>query len=76
MAATFPNGSTFAISAALTGPKSVTAITNANPGVASSTAHGFANGKILVGSFPGRLDLRPFRVANTAAVRAKNRFGV
>jgi hypothetical protein len=66
MASTFPNGSTFAISAALTGSKVVTAITNASPGVAASTAHGFANGKILVGTFPSRLDQRPFRVANTA----------
>lgn len=66
MSATFPNGSTFAISSALSGSKIVTAITNADPGVGASTAHGFANGKILVGNFPGRLDQRPFRVANTA----------
>ncbi len=65
MASIFPNGSTFAISAALSGSKVVTAITNANPGVASSTAHGFSDGDILVGTFPGRLDQRPFRVDNS-----------
>ena len=67
MAAIFPNGSTFAISAALAAAKTITAITNANPGVASSTAHGFTNGSIVVLGNPSRLDQRPVRVANSAA---------
>lgn len=64
MASIFPNGSTFAISAALSGSKAVSSITNASPGVATATTHGFTNGDILVGTFPSRLDQRPFRVAN------------
>jgi len=67
MAAIFPNGTTFAISGSPAAPKTVTAITNANPGVASSTAHGFTNGGILLLSMPSRLDQRVVRVANSAA---------
>lgn len=67
MSAIFPNGSTFAISGALEAVKAVTSISNANPGVASSTAHGFANGDILVLSNPSRLDQRVVRAANIAA---------
>lgn len=67
MAAIFPNGTTFAISASPAAAKTVTAITNANPGVASSTAHGFTNGGIVLLSMPSRLDQRVVRVANSAA---------
>lgn len=67
MAALFPNGSTFAISGTLEAAKTVTAISNANPGVASSTAHGFANGDIIVLGNSSRLDQRVVRAANIAA---------
>lgn len=66
MAALFPNGSTFAISGALEAAKIVTAITNANPGEATSTAHGLTNGDILVLGNPSRLDQRVVRVADSA----------
>ena len=39
---TLPNGSTISISTGFDTPKTVSAITNANPGVATSTAHGYA----------------------------------
>lgn len=48
MSAKLPDGSIVALSTTLGSPKTVTAISNANPGVASSTAHGFANGDILL----------------------------
>ncbi len=66
MSASFPNGTVFAISAALAAAKTVTAISNANPGVASATSHGYANGDIVVLSNTSRLDQRPARVANQA----------
>jgi hypothetical protein len=64
MSAIFPNGSTFAISGTLEAAKTVTAISNANPAVASAAAHGFANGDILVLGNPSRLDQRVVRAAN------------
>lgn len=67
MSATFPNGTIFALATTLAAAKTVTAITNANPGVASSTAHGYADGSILLLSMPSRLDQRVVRVDNTAA---------
>lgn len=48
MAAQFPNGTIFSLGTVLGTAVPVTAITNANPGVASATAHGFADGDILV----------------------------
>lgn len=49
--------------------KTLTAITKASTGVASSTAHGFANGAIVVLAITGmvELDKRLARVANAAA---------
>lgn len=67
MSATFPNGTIFALATTLAAAKSVTAITNANPGVATSTAHGYANGDILLLNMPSKLDQRAVRVAATAA---------
>lgn len=67
MSASFPNGTTFAISAALAAAKTVTGISNANPGVASAATHGYANGDIVVLGNSGRLDGRPVRVANQAS---------
>lgn len=49
--------------------KTITAITKANPGVASSDAHGYANGDIVVLTINGmyQLDQKVVRVANVAA---------
>jgi hypothetical protein len=66
MSALFPNGSTFAISGTLEAAKVVTAITNANPGEATSTSHGYTDGDILVLGNPSRLDQRVVRAAGVA----------
>lgn len=49
--------------------KTITALTNANPGVATSTAHGFTNGQYVELTLPGwpTLDKKVIRVANVAA---------
>lgn len=44
MAVSLPNGVTFAIATTYGSAKTISAITNADPGVASSTAHGFSDG--------------------------------
>jgi len=44
MSVSLPNGSTVAIASGYGSPVTITAITNANPGVASATAHGFSDG--------------------------------
>lgn len=68
MASSFPNGTVFSISTVAAAADVVTAITNASPGVASSTAHGNADGAILIVTAAStRLDQRPVRVASTAA---------
>jgi len=48
MAVSLPNGSTIEISSGFGSAKTVSAITNANPGVASSTAHGYTDGDYVV----------------------------
>lgn len=63
----FPNGTIFSIGTSYAATKAVTGITNANPGVASSTAHGYANGNILLLGMPSRLDNRVVRVSGSAA---------
>lgn len=64
MSVKLPNGALFSIASAYGAPKTVTALTNANPGVASSIAHGFTNGDILeVTSGWTRLDGRVARVS-------------
>lgn len=66
MSVSLPNGSLVAISSGYGSAKTVSAITNANPGVASSTAHGFANGDILeVTSGWSRLTDKIVRVASS-----------
>lgn len=50
-----PNGAKLAIATTLGTAKVVTAVTNANPAVASSTAHGLTDGAILLASAPGWL---------------------
>jgi hypothetical protein len=67
MAVSLPNGVTIALATAYGSAKTVTAITNANPGVATSTSHGLANGAYLaVTSGWSRLGDRIVRVSGTA----------
>lgn len=47
MAVSLPNGVTLSLATAYGSAKTVSAVTNANPGVASSTAHGLSAGAIL-----------------------------
>lgn len=58
-----------AMQSALDAAKTITAITKANPAVATSTAHGFANGDIVILSVQGmwQLDTRTARVANVTS---------
>lgn len=68
MSLKLPDGSTLAIESALGAPLTVSSITNANPAVATSTAHGLANGDVIkLTSGWNRLNGRVFRVANVAA---------
>lgn len=58
-----------AMQSALDAAKTITAITQANPGVASSTAHGYTNGDYVYLEVQGmhQLNGRVARVANVAA---------
>lgn len=47
MSVKLPNGSTVAIAAAYGAVRTISAISNANPGVAASVAHGFADGTFI-----------------------------
>ncbi|MBO9717524.1 MAG: phage tail protein [Pseudoxanthomonas sp.] len=47
MSVSLPNGSTVAIASGYGSAKTISAISNANPGVASSTAHGFTDGDYI-----------------------------
>jgi hypothetical protein len=68
MAYNLPNGSTFDFASAYAAAKTVTTISNANPAVASSTAHGYAEGDIIVlTSAWSKLTNRPFRVGAVTA---------
>lgn len=67
MASSFPNGAAIALGTTLASARTITAISNANPGVASSTAHGYTNGDILLLSMPSRLDQRVVRVSGSVA---------
>lgn len=61
-----PNGSTMDLASTYAVAKTVTAISNANPAVVSSTAHGYSNGDIieLTSGWTG-LNGRLFRVASS-----------
>ncbi len=48
MSSFFPNGTIFSIGTVYAAPKNVTAISNANPGVVSATAHGLTTGDPFV----------------------------
>jgi hypothetical protein len=58
-----------AMQSALAATKTITAITKANPGVVSSTAHGYANGNYVLLSVTGmwQVDGKVVRVANQSA---------
>lgn len=68
MAVQLPNGVIISLATAYGAPKAVTAITNANPGVASSAAHGMSNGALIeVASGWQKVNERIVRVAATAS---------
>lgn len=64
MSSSFPNGTIFSIGTTYGSPKTITQITNDNPGVATSATHGLSSGDILLLSMPSRLDQRVARVDN------------
>lgn len=63
------SGVAVAVQSALGANKTITAITKANPGVASSTSHGIANGAYVLLTIVGMYQVhnRVLRVANQAA---------
>lgn len=68
MAVSLPNGSLVAIGSAVGTATAFTAITNANPAVATATAHGLSNGDVvIITSGWSRINGKVFRVANVAA---------
>ena len=67
MAVSLPNGSLVAIASGYGSVLTVSGITNANPAVATSTAHGLANGDFIeITSGWSRLTNKIVRVANVA----------
>lgn len=68
MSAYFPNGTIFAIGTAYAATKTISAVSNANPGVATSTAHGYSDADILLlaGMPSAKLDGRVVRVSGSA----------
>ena len=68
MSVSLPNGSLVHIASGIGSVLTVSAVTNANPAVATSTAHGMSNGDYIE-LFSGwsRLNNRVFRIANVAA---------
>lgn len=68
MSVKLPNGGSFAIASAYGSAITVTGITNANPAVATATAHGLSNGDVIeVTSGWSKLNNRVVRVANVTA---------
>lgn len=67
MAYSLPNGSTFDVAATYSTEKTITAISNANPAVVTSAAHGLTEGDIvLLTSSWVKLNNRAFRVGTVA----------
>lgn len=65
--AALPNGTTYFVASAHGSTLTVSDITNANPPVCTSTAHGLSNGDIVeITSGWARLNRRSFKVANVA----------
>lgn len=58
-----------AMQSALAAAKTITAVTKANPGVATSTAHGYTNGQAVLLKAQGmyQIDYKVVRVANVTA---------
>ena len=68
MSVALPNGAIIAIASGYATALTVSAVANANPGVATSTAHGLANGDFVeVSSGWGRLDQKVVRVSGITA---------
>lgn len=68
MAVKLPNGATVHIATALAAEKKVTAASNAGEAVLTATAHGFANGDlVLLTSGWGKLNERVFQIADVKA---------
>ena len=68
MAVALPNGAIVAIASGYGANLAVSAITNASPGVATSTAHALVNGDFVeVSSGWGRLDQKVVRVSGVTA---------
>lgn len=68
MSVTLPNGALVHIASGTGSALTISALTNANPAVATSTAHGLANGDFVVlTSGWSRLTDRTIRVANVTA---------
>lgn len=68
MAAKLPDGAIVSLATTYASAITITAVTNANPGVASATAHGLANGDLVyVVSGWSNLNNRIVRVASSAA---------
>lgn len=68
MAARLPDGAILTLSTSFDTPKAVSAISNANPGVATAAAHGFTNGDlVLMSSGWSNLTNKVARVAASAA---------
>lgn len=67
MAARLPDGSIVSLATTMDTAKTVSAITNATPGVATSTSHGFTDGDIVIMSSGwSNLNNRVVRVDNSA----------
>lgn len=68
MAVSLPNGAVVSIASTYAAAKTITAITNANPAVASSTAHGLTQGDLVeITSGWSRLNRRIVRVGTVTA---------
>lgn len=68
MSVSLPNGAVVSIASAYAAPITVTAVSNANPAVASAVGHGLANGDIVeITSGWSRLNSRIARVASVTA---------
>lgn len=68
MAVSLPNGVILSLATGYANSKTITAITNANPAVASSAAHGLANGALVeLKSGWQKLNERIVRVADSTA---------
>lgn len=68
MAVSLPNGVVISLGTAVGSPKTVSGLTNANPGVATSTSHGYSDGDIvIVSSGWARLNERVVKVDEKSA---------